>query len=182
MINFFKKLFAAIFGTKKKYSVPTDAVKTKPAIVEQPIVVLDEMKMPKETSLPNQVAGTTKKSKPTQEKIFGPLGEMKIIKEAPWPKTKFFPSKGIKEWQMKHNRLHIEYNGQSPSSGSNYCVDKDENKTIIKVHTPGSMYKGKIDSLRCNKLERAKEILRPFRSYVQRAVFTDRYGNQYQLI
>lgn len=151
MINFFKKLFAAIFGKKK--SSPSH----KKPIVEEPIILLDEMKMPKESQQPE------------------PKNE--LVKE-----KKFFPFSGRKKWQMRNNRLHIEYNGEARASGINFFVDKDENKNIIRMHRPGSMYKGKIESLRCTRLERADQIIRLFRSSIKRAVFTDKEGNQYQLV
>lgn len=121
MINFFKKLFAAIFGKKK--SSPSH----KKPIVEEPVVLLDEMKMPKESQQPE------------------PKNE--LVKE-----KKFFPFSGRKKWQMRNNRLHVRFYG-------------------------------KIESMKCNKVSRAHAIISRFRKEgVQYAVFTDKEGNQYQLV
>lgn len=119
MITFFKKLFAALFGKKKPspyYEKP---------IIEEPIVLLDEMKMPK---------------------------DIPIHTPPPKNEKKFFPSSGTKKWQMRNNRLHIKF-----------------------LH--------KTESMKCNKISRAHEIIGRLRKgAAQYAVFTDHYGNQYQLI
>lgn len=168
MINFFKKLFAAIFGTKKKPSPYYE----KP-IKEEPIVLLDEMKMPKESYMTAEQLKMEKK----------PLVEMVQVPGQPnFPKSNFFPFKGRKKWQMRNNRLHIEYNGTAHQSGSNFSLKRNEMGKVIGIDKPGSMYKGKIDSLRCTKIEKAQHTIRYLRHSIERAVFTDKDGNQYQLI
>lgn len=152
MINFFKKLFAAIFGAKKKSSPFYE----KP-IKEEPIVLLDEMKMPKESY------------QPAPKKSF-------------WEKQTFFPFTGSKKWQMRNNRLHIEYNGEAPRSSSNmFRSGFYKTSKTPRIIRAGAMYKGRIDSLKCNRLERAQEILKGLHAYIERAVFTDKDGNQHLL-
>lgn len=144
MINFFKRLFAAIFGKKTTVT---------PSI------------------------------KPLKEEIIVKSESQSQPKKSFWERQTFFPFTGTKKWQMRNNRLHIEYNGSSKASGTNYTIQRiGKRGKLYRAILPGSMYKGKIDSLKCNRLERAEEIIRSFRSSIERAVFTDKEGNQHQLI
>lgn len=180
MINFFKKLFAAIFGKKK----PSPSYEK--LLKEEPIVLLDEMKMPKESYMPTPITDPTKALKSSPDETLTDANEMAkaaVPKKKFFGKKTFFPFTGTKRWQMRNNRLHIEYNGTAPKSSTNMTIQGyKKTSKIPNIIRPGAMYKGKIDSLKCNRLERAEDIIGYVRDYVERAVFTDKEGNQHQLI
>lgn len=89
--------------------------------------------------------------------------------------------------RMRNNRLHIEYSGESLKNGQNAVfVDtfKPNGKFKRKIfHRAGSMYKGRIESLRCTKLKRAQEIVGRIERYcIERATFKDHTGMEFQII
>jgi len=84
---------------------------------------------------------------------------------------------------MKNNRLHIEYNGHSGKSGQNTTIQRlGKHGRTIKIMPGDSMYNGRIESIRCTKLERAMEIVKGIQSYcIERATFKDAWGNESQI-
>lgn len=95
-----------------------------------------------------------------------------------------FLKKKVREYSMRNNRLIIEYNGESKQNGRNFFLNRygKNGKRIVRMR-PGSMYKDRIDSMRCTRLNRAEEIVRSIQKYcIYRAIFKDAAGNEFKLI
>lgn len=85
---------------------------------------------------------------------------------------------------MKNNKLHIQYNGLSPKNGANMHHQRcGKNLKMIRIVKADKMYNGRIESMRCTKEERAKEIIKGIsRDYIKSAIFKDKFGNEIILI
>lgn len=119
MIQFFKRLFAAIFGKKKVADVPA-----KP--VMQPAIYPDQAKI-------------DEMNKELARKQADELTKVKQLKES-------------RRWRMRNNRILIQYN-----------------HSALNVRMTGKM-----ESMRCTRLERAREIAAGIQSYcVKKIVFAD---------
>lgn len=133
MIQFFKTLFAAIFGKKKVSDVPV-----KP--VMEPAIYPDQAKI---DEMNKELA--SKESHELARKLADELTKVKQIKES-------------RRWRMRNNRILIQY--------SHNCNNVRMN--------------GKMESMRCTRLERAREIASRIQSYcVKKIVFADRDGQQF---
>lgn len=79
---------------------------------------------------------------------------------------------------QRNNRLHIEYNGKSHYNGQNSFIQFFGKKlNIPRLMPAGTMYNGRIDSMRCTRLYRAIEIVAQIESYcIKRATFKDYRG------
>lgn len=125
MIQFFKRLFAAIFGKKKVADVPAKPV-MEPAIYPDQAKI-DEM------------------NKELARKQADELTKVKQLRES-------------RKWLMRNNRIIIQYNGSCNNVRMN----------------------GKRESMRCTRLERAREIAAGIQSYcVKKIVFADQDGQQF---
>lgn len=93
---------------------------------------------------------------------------------------------------QKNNRLHIEYNGRG-RDGQNchwketfYLRVRNGLDSTFKRKlwvTAGSTYNGRIDSMRCTKLQRAMEIVNQIESYcIKRATFKDYRGVEIDIL
>lgn len=82
---------------------------------------------------------------------------------------------------MRNNRLHIEYSGEGRENRNTYIQQMANG--MFKVMPAEAMYKGRIDSMRCTKLNRAQEIVRSIAPHcITRAIFSDSNGTQIQII
>lgn len=151
MRKLFRRFLEFLFGKK---TVPASTSKT---IVKEPIV------------------------QSTEEKRKLIVEEM-VRKEKEKSKAMVKAEKSDRKLQGRNNRLLIEYNGKAPIAGANMSITKcGKNGKRHVINRAGSMYKDRIDSLRCNDFDRARVIIGPFREYVKQAIFTDSYGKHFKV-
>lgn len=85
---------------------------------------------------------------------------------------------------QRKNRLHIEYNGKSHYNGQNSFIQFfGKHSKDPKMMPAGTMYNGRIDSMRCTKPYRAMEIVAQIESYcIKRATFKDYRGVEIDIL
>lgn len=140
MIQFFKRLLAAIFG-KKEAAVIAPNTSAQSASSNQ--VKIDEMDKDLARKQAEEIA--RKQADELARKQADELTKVKQLRES-------------RKWSMKNNRIIIQYNDQCRNVRMN----------------------GKRESMRCTRLERAREIAAGIQSYcVKKIVFADYTGQQF---
>lgn len=161
LFSIIKHAFGLIFGKSNKAIQPIATEITNKDHIEKLHTEIPETKI-----APLQVSA--KESEPVFKK-FKPQSN----------KRKHLMDYEESRYLMKNNKLHIEYSGDSLHNGANTYLDK----LINKIMKADSMYKGRIESMRCTRLERAQEIVKGIQTYcIRRATFTDSRGQQFQII
>lgn len=161
MKEFFKRLFPFLFPKKKPEVVtPVSAPESTHIIVDHPGISKEHL----DTVIDRQ----KQTIKETHEVIADkPVTKVRVELPAQSPK-KYKPG-------MRNNRLHIEYSGNGREGRNSYI----ENGKQMKAE---AMYKGRIDSMRVTKLERAKEIVKGIQAHcIERATFKDATGTEFKI-